>query len=181
MGEIGTTFSLVPTLPASNSCRTLNNVPKHQFGTCFARRNFNDRAASQMASRIDGNGRKILVIDDDLAIRVLLQAVLKRMKFDVELAEDGSVGLEKLRRNGKFDLILLDLMMPKINGYEFIERVAKDFPQYQKHIIVFTAAGKRGVDKIPANTVCNSILKPFDLEKFVEMISDCLDGAHEPH
>jgi len=134
-----------------------------------------------MASRIDGNGLKILVIDDDLAIRVLLQAVLKRMKFDVDLAEDGSVGLEKLRRNGKFDLILLDLMMPKVNGYEFIERVAKDFPEYHKHIIVFTAAGKRGVDKIPADAICNSILKPFDLEKFVEMITDCLEGAHAPH
>src|SRR5438128_11454493 len=97
-----------------------------------------------MTSRIDGNGRKILVIDDDLAIRVLLQAVLKRMKFDVELAEDGAVGLEKLRRNGTFDLILLDLMMPKVNGYEFIEEVTKRFPSRRPHIIVFTAAGQRG-------------------------------------
>ena len=79
-----------------------------------------------MVSRIDGLGRKILVIDDDLAIRILLQAVLRRMKFDVELAEDGAVGLEKLRKNGRFDLVLLDLMMPKINGYEFIEAIAKE-------------------------------------------------------
>jgi CheY-like chemotaxis protein len=131
-----------------------------------------------MASKIDGNGRKILVIDDDLAIRVLLQAVLKRMKFDVELAEDGEVGLEKLKRNGTYDLILLDLMMPKVNGYEFIEKVVQGYPQHRPHIIVFTAAGKRGVEKIPPDTVCNSILKPFDLEKFVEMITDCL--SHTP-
>ena len=131
-----------------------------------------------MAEKIDGTGRKILVIDDDLAIRVLLQAVLRRMKFDVELAEDGSVGLEKMRRNGRFDLILLDLMMPKINGYEFIEKVAKEYSDGRPHIIVFTAAGKRGVEKIPPNTVCNSILKPFDLEKFIEMITDCLNQTH---
>ena len=131
-----------------------------------------------MASRIDGTGRKILVIDDDLAIRVLLQAVLKRMKFDVELAEDGLVGLDKLRRNSRFDLILLDLKMPKINGYEFIETVTKEFPVHRPHIIVFTAAGKRGVEKIPPNTICNSILKPFDLEKFIEMITNCLDRMH---
>jgi len=93
-----------------------------------------------MAGKIDGAGRKILVIDDDLAIRVLLQAVLKRMKFEVELAEDGSVGLEKLRRNGRFDLILLDLMMPKINGYEFIEKVGTEYADGRPHIIVFTAA-----------------------------------------
>ncbi|MDQ6800142.1 MAG: response regulator [Acidobacteriota bacterium] len=135
-----------------------------------------------MVSKIDGSGRKILVIDDDLAIRVLLQAVLKRMKFNVELAEDGSVGLEKMKADGKVDLILLDLMMPKINGYEFIERIGKDFPDGGRpHIVVFTAAGKRGVDKIPANAVCNAILKPFDLEKFIEMITECLTEAHQPH
>jgi len=132
-----------------------------------------------MVNKIDGSGRKILVIDDDLAIRVLLQAVLKRMKFDVDLAEDGAVGLEKLRQNGKFDLILLDLMMPRINGYEFIEHVTKEFPDHRPHIVVFTAAGKRGVEKIPAESVCNAILKPFDLEKFIEMISECLQQTHE--
>lgn len=129
--------------------------------------------------KIDGSGRRILVIDDDLAIRVLLQAVLKRMKFDVELAEDGQVGLDKLRQDGKYDLILLDLMMPRVNGYEFIERIGDVVTDgHRPHIIVFTAAGKRGVDKIPANAVCNAILKPFDLEKFIEMIGDCLEKAH---
>ncbi len=134
-----------------------------------------------MVSRIDGNGRKILVVDDDLAIRVLLQAVLKRMQFDVELAEDGSVGLQKLRSNGKVDLILLDLMMPKVNGYEFIEKVAAQYPDGGRpHIVVFTAAGKRGIDKIPLNAVCNAILKPFDLEKFIEMVTECLTETHRP-
>jgi CheY-like chemotaxis protein len=131
-----------------------------------------------MTGKIDGSGRRILVIDDDLAIRVLLQAVLKRMNFTVELAEDGQVGLDKLKHDGSYDLILLDLMMPRVNGYEFIEQVAKDYPDQRPHIIVFTAAGKRGVEKIPPDAVCNSILKPFDLEKFIEMIGECLEGSH---
>ena len=134
-----------------------------------------------MTGKIDGSGRKILVIDDDLAIRVLLQAVLKRMKFEVELAEDGQVGLEKLRHDDSYDLILLDLMMPRVNGYEFIERIAVEHPEGRPHIIVFTAAGKRGVEKIPADAVCNSILKPFDLDKFIEIIGDCLTDAHAAH
>jgi len=132
-------------------------------------------------AKIDGAGRKILVIDDDLAIRVLLQAVLRRMKFEVELAEDGAAGLEKLQQNGSYDLILLDLMMPRLNGYEFIDRIGETYPDRRPHIIVFTAAGKRGVDKIPPETVCNSILKPFDLEKFIEMIGECLNRSHETH
>lgn len=131
------------------------------------------------SGKIDGTDKTILVIDDDLAIRVLLQAVLKRMQFNVALAEDGAAGLEKLRGEGKYDLILLDLMMPKLNGYEFIEKVREEFPPDElPHIIVFTAAGKRGVEKIPPETVCNSILKPFDLERFIDMIGDCLNGSH---
>lgn len=131
-------------------------------------------------SKIDGQGRKILVIDDDLAIRVLLQAVLKRMKFDVELAEDGAAGLEKVHKNGNFDLILLDLMMPRLNGYEFIEAMVNEYGEKRPHMIVFTAAGKRGVEKIRPDAVCNSILKPFDLEKFIEMVGECLDSTHQP-
>jgi CheY-like chemotaxis protein len=134
-----------------------------------------------MVGKIDGAGSKILVIDDDLAIRVLLQAVLKRMNFDVELAEDGAVGLEKLRHDASYDLILLDLMMPRVNGYEFIEQVGREYPDARPHIIVFTAAGKRGVDKIPPDAICNSILKPFDLEKFIDMIGDCLRDSHKDH
>jgi CheY-like chemotaxis protein len=129
--------------------------------------------------KLDGSGRRILVIDDDLAIRVLLQAVLKRMKFEVELAEDGAAGLERLQQNGGFDLILLDLMMPRLNGYEFIEQIGKQYSSNRPHIVVFTAAGKRGVDKIPPSAVCNSILKPFDLDTFIEIIAECLNGAHQ--
>lgn len=129
--------------------------------------------------KLDGAGRRILVIDDDLAIRVLLQAVLRRMKFDVDLAEDGAVGLEKLQNDHGFDLVLLDLMMPRLNGYEFIEQISQRYADHRPHIIVFTAAGKRGVDKIPADAVCNSILKPFDLDTFIDIISSCLNKAHE--
>jgi CheY-like chemotaxis protein len=128
--------------------------------------------------KLDGTGHKILVIDDDLAIRVLLQAVLKRMKFEVDLAEDGAAGLEKLQQDGSVDLILLDLMMPRLNGYEFIEQIGVRYPEHRPHIIVFTAAGKRGVDKIPPDSVCNSILKPFDLDTFIEIISECLREDH---
>lgn len=129
--------------------------------------------------KIDGTGRRILVIDDDLAIRVLLQAVLRRMKFDVALAEDGAAGLERLANDAPYDLVLLDLMMPRLNGYEFIEQIGQRYPENRPHIIVFTAAGKRGVEKIPADSVCNSILKPFDLDTFIDIITACLDRNHQ--
>lgn len=129
------------------------------------------------STRIEGHGRRILVIDDDLAIRVLLQAVLKRLGFEVALAEDGEAGLAMLDREG-FDLILLDLMMPKVNGYEFIECAARREGE-KPHIIVFTAAGQRGVARIPPNSVCDAILKPFDLETFLDLIERCMNGHDE--
>ena len=129
--------------------------------------------------KLDGSGRKILVIDDDVAIRILLEAVLKRMKFDVALAQDGAEGLEKLRQSGDgFNLILLDLMMPRLNGYEFIDAIEKEYSEQRPHIIVFTAAGKRGVDKIAQDSVCDSILKPFDLDTFIDVIAECVNGEH---
>ena len=128
--------------------------------------------------KLDGTGRRILVIDDDLAIRVLLHAVLRRMKFDVELAEDGAAGLDKLQKDPPYDLVLLDLMMPRLNGYEFIDQISRRHPDQRPHIIVFTAAGKRGVDKIPPHSVCNSILKPFDLDTFIGIIGECLKQEH---
>lgn len=133
----------------------------------------------QKPASFDGEGRKILVIDDDVAIRVLLHAVLKRMNLEVDLAEDGQDGLTHLNE-GKYDLVLLDLMMPRMNGYEFIDHVSKN-STVRPHIIVFTAAGKRGVDKISPDRICTSILKPFDLETFVELIRRCMldiEGSH---
>jgi DNA-binding response OmpR family regulator len=126
--------------------------------------------------KIEGHGRKILVIDDDLAIRVLLQAVLTRMDFVVDLAEDGEIGLTRLAER-EYDLVLLDLMMPRVNGYEFLQRVRNSVAP-QPHVIVFTAAGQRGVDKLPSDSVCASILKPFDLESFIDMITDCVEERH---
>lgn len=126
---------------------------------------------------LDGTGHRILVIDDDVAIRVLLQAVLKRLKFSVDLAEDGEVGLQKVARE-KYDLVLLDLMMPRVNGYEFLTQLDQRNHQPRPHILVFTAAGQRGVDKLPPNSVCSTILKPFDLEVFLSLIEGCL-GGHE--
>lgn len=128
----------------------------------------------------DAVRRRILVVDDDLAIRVLLEAVLTRMGFTTDLAEDGEKGLGAIEQKGIYDLILLDLMMPNINGYEFLSRIEQMEPADRPHIIVFTAAGQRGVEKIPPNAVCNSILKPFDLHSFIDLIGSCIEGKHAP-
>ena len=60
--------------------------------------------------------RKILVVDDDDAIRSMVERVLKREKFQVESARDGHEAIEKLAQND-YGTVLLDLMMPRVDGH----------------------------------------------------------------
>ncbi|MDX1583199.1 MAG: response regulator [Thermoanaerobaculia bacterium] len=121
--------------------------------------------------KINGNGRRILVVDDDLAIRVLLDAVLKRMGFSVMLAQDGATALDYLERYD-YDLILLDLMMPNVNGFEVLDKLD---PRDQTPVVLFTAAPNG--DQVRNPKVCAAIQKPFDLDTFLERISGCLSQS----
>lgn len=121
--------------------------------------------------KIEGEGRKVLVVDDDLAIRVLLDAVLKRMGFNVMLAQDGRRALELLERY-EYDLLLLDLLMPIVDGYEVLDRLR---PERHLPVIVFTGVDDDG---IPSDRVCQALRKPFDLELFCETVARCLDSTH---
>lgn len=123
--------------------------------------------------KLQGNGRKILVVDDDLAIRVLLDAVLKRMGFTVMQAPDGRRALELLERY-QYDLILLDLMMPVVDGYQVLEKLD---PRMTTPVLVFTAAAD-SPGRVNGR-VCASIRKPFDLELFVNSIAGCLGETIE--
>lgn len=133
--------------------------------------------------RSEGEGRTILVVDDDVAVRVLLRTVLERMHFKVELAEDGEAALRKLR-NTIYSVLLLDLMMPRVSGFDVLEKLQHMPEEVRPHVIVFTAAGQTGIDRIPAESVCATIRKPFDLSTFLATVRDCMDRRHNralPH
>ncbi len=67
---------------------------------------------------------KILMIDDDPKLSRLVREYLQPLGFSVELAETGSIGLEKTQ-NGKFDAIILDVMLPEMNGFEVLKEIRK--------------------------------------------------------
>lgn len=68
---------------------------------------------------------KILLIEDDLALARMYQVVLKKAGFQIDSALDGQEGLEKIK-NGKPDLVLLDLILPKKDGFEILREVQSD-------------------------------------------------------
>lgn len=73
-------------------------------------------------------GEKILIVDDDQFIRELYAEVLHGEGYDIQTAVDGEEGLAKIQKGG-FDLILLDIMMPKMDGLQVLDAIAKNPPE----------------------------------------------------
>ena len=112
--------------------------------------------------------KRILVVDDDDAIRTLLLTVLERRGFLVDTARDGAAAMELLDRH-VYPVILLDLMMPHMNGWEVIACLAERPPEGRPLILVLTA-GEASYDSIP-DMVAGTIRKPFDVELLVDMVT----------
>ena len=125
---------------------------------------------------IDGRRQRVLIADDDLSIRRMLAASLKRAGYRTADACDGSEALEVMRA-GQADLVLLDLMMPKVTGWEVLtERAAA--PELRKiPVIVITAERGDGVAKIQNDGLCALLPKPFELETLQALVKSCLDRA----
>lgn len=87
----------------------------------------------------------ILVIEDDLELRELYEQRLRLEKFDVRLAPDGQTGLELAQRE-KPDVILLDLRLPKLNGFEFLKKL-KSSPETKNISVVVLSALWQDEDK----------------------------------
>src|SRR5439155_24969782 len=92
-------------------------------------------------------GRHALVIDDDRALRGLFTTLLGRKGFTVDVAPDGRVAFDQLTRDN-YSVILLDLMMPEVNGFELLDRIQRDSPSLLKRVIVMTGAAQRQVDRV---------------------------------
>lgn len=89
---------------------------------------------------------KILVVDDSEINREILQQRLTNYGYQVEMAVDGLDGLEKLKQES-FDLILLDIMMPGLDGYEILERVKSDAKLKEIPVVMISAIDDRGASK----------------------------------
>ena len=116
--------------------------------------------------------KRILVIEDEDAIRALLFTILRRRGFQVDTARNGADGLERFSRC-RYAVVLLDLMMPLMNGYEFLDELAKRPASERPLIIVLTAGAiPRSLDP---EVVAGTMRKPFDIELLVDSVRACLE------
>jgi CheY-like chemotaxis protein len=84
--------------------------------------------------------RKILVVEDEPLLRETYQLILSTQPFAVDVAENGKVALQKCEE-GEYDLILLDLMMPVLNGVQFMEQFMPSAPSKTRVIILSNLSG----------------------------------------
>ncbi|WP_314010232.1 response regulator transcription factor [Pseudostreptobacillus hongkongensis] len=119
---------------------------------------------------------KILIIEDDVKIAKLLETELKFEGFDVDIKTDGKEGLLTAKYN-HFDLILLDVMLPKMNGFEVCKRIRED----SDVPIIFLTAKDQVTDKVISFDygADDYITKPFSFDELFARIKALLRRANK--
>jgi two-component system alkaline phosphatase synthesis response regulator PhoP len=117
---------------------------------------------------------KILVVDDEIYIVHILDFSLGMEGYDVVTALDGEQALEKIKTE-KPDLIVLDIMMPKLDGYEVCKTIKSDPATKQIPVILLSAKGRNVDQKMGFDVGADDyITKPFSPRKLVERINQLL-------
>ncbi|HYR27155.1 MAG TPA: response regulator [Thermoanaerobaculia bacterium] len=123
---------------------------------------------------IDDRRQLVLIADDDPSIRRMLALALEKEGYRTNDARDGGEALAAMRA-GQVDLVLLDLMMPRVTGWEVLhERAAA--PDLRKiPVIVITAGRGDAVANVPVDGLCALLPKPFELDALRALVKSCLD------
>ncbi|MEN6370477.1 MAG: response regulator [Armatimonadota bacterium] len=122
--------------------------------------------------------RKILIIEDDAEIRLILDMALRYSGgFEPILACDGVEGVETARRE-KPDLILLDALMPRMDGYAACRLIKQDESLKNIPVIFLTAkTGRKEIDRAIRAGACGYLTKPFDPLQLAAEIDRIVEGA----
>ena len=116
---------------------------------------------------------KLLVVDDDPSIVELLQFLLTKEGHAVSVARDGKAGL-KAARDERPDLIILDVMMPELDGFSVSGELFKDGAMRQTPILILTAKGNtRGIFEMVPN-VRGYMDKPFEPDSLIQVVRKIL-------
>ena len=110
----------------------------------------------------------VLIVEDDLDTREMLGRFLELEGYTVETAENGKRALERLGSGVGACVILLDLMMPVMDGWQFRQEQIRDASLADIPVIVVSAAGRERLEKIHANAYLS---KPVDLDELLGCVT----------
>jgi len=107
--------------------------------------------------------------------------VLQRHGYQVEVAVDGLEAVLKLGL-GEYDVIVLDLMMPNLDGFTFLNTFAREDPDRLRKIIVTSAASPAVIRERMERVPFDLLAKPFDISELVQRVRACIDAQQAtPH
>ena len=112
-------------------------------------------------------GHRALLVEDDPGIRRLVERLLQRRQIEVDSATDGQTALDKLR-SGHYSVLILDLMVPKVNGFEIIEFIKHE--KLDLPVAVVSAVSQQALNRLDLDIVKVVIPKPFDVDEFTKAI-----------
>jgi CheY-like chemotaxis protein/CHASE3 domain sensor protein len=116
-------------------------------------------------------GKKVLVVDDDMRNIFALSSALQSYDLEVEIANDGEEAVSKLEEVSNIDIVLMDIMMPKMDGYEAMRHIRKQTKWAKLPIIALTAkAMKDDREKCIAAGANDYITKPVDVDRLISLM-----------
>ncbi|MBK0378996.1 response regulator [Mucilaginibacter segetis] len=122
-------------------------------------------------------GKKVLIVDDDMRNIFALSSALESYEFNVVIANDGEEAIAKLEETDDIDIVLMDIMMPKMDGYEATRYIRKQNKWSKLPVIALTAkAMKDDRDKCIAAGANDYITKPVDMDRLISLMQLWLDS-----
>jgi CheY-like chemotaxis protein len=117
-------------------------------------------------------GISVLVVDDDPAISALIATLLTRTHADFECVADGGDAMARLDGHS-YSVIVLDLMLPKVDGFTVLDNLASSNPELLSHVIVLTAVSQAKLAPLERRPVWRVMRKPFDIGDFTNTVAEC--------
>ena len=135
---------------------------------------------SQKQNTVSFEGKKLLLVEDNELNQEIAVEILQETGFVMDVADDGAVAVEKLKgaEPGQYDLILMDIQMPILNGYEATKQIrALDQPGISDIPIIAMTANAFDEDKKAALAagMNGHIAKPIDVPKLMELLTEILN------
>ena len=124
--------------------------------------------------------RHVLVADDEPHIGRIIQMKLEQGPFRVTLVHDGAAALDVLRREADVDLVLLDFLMPRMNGYQFCRELRASDEHHALPVVLMSAKGDKLRGQFVEQTgAVDAIAKPFDARGLIAVVEGALKKQRE--
>jgi CheY-like chemotaxis protein len=121
---------------------------------------------------MSGARKRALIAEDDEALRRMMVALLRPLDIQVDEARDGLEAVERLR-DQRYDVVIVDLMMPRVDGYSVIRYLEQKQPQARA--IVTSAVNDDDLAPVARSNVVRGVLsKPFDIDEFSTSVRDAI-------